>query len=59
MVTKKKKGTLCLIILAVLLFVVVVVSFCLGRYPVPLRDLGRILSFSAGLPIEKTWTNAM
>ena len=59
MVTKKKKGALCLIILAVLLFVVVVVSFCLGRYPVPLRDLGRILSLSAGLPIEKTWTNAM
>ena len=59
MVTKKKKGALCQIILAVLLFVVVVVSFCLGRYPVPLRDLGRILGFSAGLPIEKTWTNAM
>ena len=59
MVTKKKKGALCLIILAVLLFVVVVVSFCLGRYPVPLRDLGRILGFSAGLPIEKTWTTAM
>ena len=59
MVTKKKKGALCLIILAVLLFVVVVVSFCLGRYPVPLRDLGRILGSSAGLSIEKTWTNAM
>lgn len=59
MTTEKKRGSLILIALAVLLFAAIIVSFCLGRYPVPLDDLGRILGFGAGLPIEKTWTNAM
>jgi len=42
-----------------LLIFLVVISFCLGRYPVPLEQLGRIF-LSRILPtVEKTWTAAM
>lgn len=45
--------------LSVLLIFLVVISFCLGRYPVPLEQLGRIF-LSRILPtVEKTWTAAM
>lgn len=36
-----------------------VLSCCLGRYPVPLDQIVRILLSGLGLSVEKTWTNAM
>lgn len=35
------------------------VSFCLGRYPVPLLQLLCIFGKAPGLPLETTWTGAM
>ncbi|MCQ2752439.1 MAG: iron ABC transporter permease, partial [Coriobacteriales bacterium] len=52
---KKKAGTI-LIILGVLLIVVACVSLMLGRYPISPIDAVLMLLYSAGLPIEPTWT---
>lgn len=55
----KKKMPHPLLWLSGLLIFLVVISFCLGRYPVPLEQLGRIF-FCRILPtVEKTWTAAM
>lgn len=44
--------------LSTLLILCIFLSFCLGRYPVPLKDLLPIL-LSKILPIEPYWTDAM
>ena len=46
-------------IMGVTLIVCVVVSFLLGRYPVPLGELVGILGSKLGLPIQKFWTDQM
>ena len=54
--TRWKHPLLWLIALWILLFVI---SFGMGRYPVPLEEVGRIF-LSRLLPgMEKTWTSAM
>lgn len=56
---KKKFGRATLLVLGVMLAVLVAASFCMGRYPVPLDQLGSILLDGMGVPVEQTWTNAM
>ena len=45
--------------LAAGLLLLFLVSCCLGRYPVPLDQIVRILLSSLGWSVEKTWSNAM
>lgn len=45
--------------LAASLLLLFLVSCCLGRYPVPLDQIVRILLSGLGGSVEKTWSNAM
>lgn len=47
-----------LVILAVLLMAGIVLSFLIGRYPVPIEELFGVLGNKMGLPIAKTWSAA-
>jgi iron complex transport system permease protein len=55
---KSYRTKLTIFILLILLFVTILVSFMLGKYPIQPGDVFRIL-FSKLLPIEKTWTDQM
>lgn len=55
---EEKRAARSLIILAVLLFAVFTVSFSLGRYGVPFREVWRILLHKV-FPLEMTWTKQM
>lgn len=37
----------------------ILLSFTLGRYPVPVRELSGILAAKLGLPVERFWTEQM
>ena len=45
--------------LAAALLIGILLSFTLGRYPVPLKELLGILSFKLGLPVKRFWTDQM
>ncbi|WP_069875696.1 iron ABC transporter permease [Fusibacter sp. 3D3] len=47
-----------LVFLIVILGIVLICSFCLGRYHIGFVDLSKIL-FSRIIPMDKTWTNQM
>ena len=55
----KKKQCRIVLILLVGLFVGILASFTLGRYPVPVNALLGIIGRKVGLPIEIFWTGAM
>ncbi len=54
---KKRRRTVAL--LGAALTAAMLVSFLVGKYAVPLRELLGILAFKLGLPIEPFWTEAM
>jgi len=54
----KRRNRMLLLLLAVLLIVAIAVSFALGRYPVPLKELCGIL-LSRVMDIQVFWTDAM
>ena len=54
-----KKHRLTVGLLALLLVVCILLSFLLGRYPVPLRELLGILGSKLGLPVPTFWTAQM
>ena len=56
-VEKKHRSTV--LLLAVALILCILLSFTLGRYPVPLKELLGILGSKLGLPIEAFWTTQM
>ncbi len=54
------KKRLVIFILAALLLVTCAVSFTIGRYPIPLRELWGMLLYKTGIvPIEPFWTSTM
>ena len=57
MIEKKHRSTV--LILAAALIGCILLSFTLGRYPVPLKELLGILGSKLGLPIEAFWTTQM
>ena len=56
-IEKRHRGTVAL--LGILLLVTILLSFTLGRYPVPLKELLGILGSKLGLPIPAFWTASM
>ena len=56
-IEKRHRGIVAL--LGLLLGLAILLSFTLGRYPVPAKELLGILGARAGLPIPKFWTDAM
>ena len=48
-----------IVLLGLLLGLAILLSFTLGRYPVPAKELLGILGARVGLPIPKFWTDAM
>ncbi len=57
--TAEKKHRSTVLILAATLILSILLSFTLGRYPVPLKELLGILGSKLGLPIEAFWTPQM
>lgn len=54
------KKRLVILMLSVMLLVACAVSFTIGRYPVPLRELGGMLLYKTGImSIEPFWTSTM
>lgn len=53
-----RKNVLIIVILSLLLGLVIIASFYLGRYPIPVKELGCIL-LSKVFPIEHSWTDTM
>lgn len=54
------KKRLVILVLSIMLLVACAVSFTIGRYPVPLRELGGLLLYKTGIvPIEPFWTSTM
>lgn len=54
------KKRLVILVLSIMLLVACAVSFTIGRYPVPLRELGGMLLYKTGIvPIEPFWTSTM
>ncbi len=59
-VLSNRKKRLIIFVLFILLLVTCALSFTIGRYPVPLRELGAMLLNKTGLvPIEPFWTSTM
>lgn len=56
--TKSEKNS-ALIMLAVILVICMTVSFMIGHYQVPIRQLFGIITSKLGIPIEKTWSAQM
>ena len=57
--TVEKKHRSTVLLLAAELVICILLSFTLGRYPVPLKELLGILGSKLGLPIEAFWTAQM
>ena len=55
----KKRHRGVVVLLFFLLLATILLSFTLGRYPVPLPELLGILGSKLGLPISQFWTGAM
>lgn len=55
----QRKHRAVLLGLAAVLIICLLLSFTLGRYPVPLRELLGILAAKLGLPVEPFWTRQM
>ena len=55
----EKKHRRTVVIMGFALIVCLLLSFTLGRYPVPLGELLGILGSKLGLPIEAFWTAQM
>ena len=53
-----RRAFFCIFLLSVLLAALFLISFVLGRYDVPLGQVGRIL-LSRVIPLEQTWTAGM
>ena len=53
-----RKNALIITVLCLVLLLAVIVSFYLGRYPIPVKELGAIL-LSKIFPVEHFWTDTM
>ena len=56
---RKVMGKLVLPVLIVALVVLLLISFALGRFPVPIQEVVRIFLSKLGLNLSETWTAAM
>ena len=55
----EKKHRRTVLIMAAVLIICILLSFTLGRYPVPLKELLGILGSKLGVPVETFWTTQM
>ena len=55
----ERKHRQTVVLMGIVLVVCILLSFTLGRYPVPIRDLLGILGSKLGLPVTPFWTSQM